>query len=316
MPDPPDARRDAPPRPSDPSGSLAEHRDEATATAIAAAERADVTLAEVDDPAAGRELARLFDRVWGRPPDAGHLLGHEVITAIARAGGQVTTATRDGVVVAGTVAFLGRDADGTVHLHSHISGVLDEHAGGGIGAALKWHQRAWSLARSIGEVRWTFDPLIARNVGFNLVHLGAQVDGYRRDAYGQVDDARSGGVPTDRVLVRWDLTAPRVVAAAGGRQASPDVAALRRAGAATALDRDDDGGPRVTATDAPRRLLRVPADVEALRRDDPERARAWTTAVRTTLADPLDAGARVTGATRDGWLVLAVRAPGVTELAR
>ncbi|MCH7889426.1 MAG: 3-methyl-2-oxobutanoate hydroxymethyltransferase [Proteobacteria bacterium] len=185
----------------------------------------------------------------------------------------------------------------------------------GIGAALKWHQRAWCLDRGLAEVRWTFDPLVRRNVVFNLVRLGAQVDRYLVDAYGPMSDDINRGLPTDRVVARWDLTSRRVEAAASGRTASPDVAALHRAGAATALDVGADGGPVVTPTDAPRQLLHVPPDIEAVRAADATLATRWSEAIRATLGASLDAGARVTGATRDGWLVLAA-GDRVEELAR
>jgi predicted GNAT superfamily acetyltransferase len=268
-----------------------------------AARRAGV---EVVDLHGARDLAAassLFDAVWGRPGTAGAVLGVEALTAIAHAGGQVSVARADGEVVGASAAFVGRADDGTPFLHSHVTGVLPG-AAAGTGAALKWHQRAWCLDRGIDEVRWTFDPLIRRNLAFNLVRLGAQVDGYLEDAYGPMPDERNAGLPTDRLVARWALSSPRVVAAAGGRGASPDVDALRRSGAEVVLEVSPDGSPHLTVTSAPRLLVRVPEDVESLRRTDPELAFAWVAAVREALGQPLQRGARVSGATRDGWIVV------------
>ncbi|MEX0835898.1 MAG: hypothetical protein WD010_07390, partial [Nitriliruptor sp.] len=286
---------------------------DAIRTAADAAAVAGVDLVDVHATDGFARASALFDAVWGRPGEAGAVLGPEALAAIDHAGGQVSAAVRDGEVVGATAAFLGRTVSGVTFLHSHVTGVLDEATSGGIGAALKWHQRAWCLGRGIAEVRWTFDPLIRRNVAFNLVRLGAQVDRYLEDAYGRMPDVRNAGLPTDRLVAVWSLASPRVAAAASGRAASPDVDALRRSGAEVLVDELDDGSPHVTVTEAPRRLIRVPTDIEPLRLTDPDLALGWAAAMRTTLGAALAEGARVSGATRDGWLVLTA-GDRVTEL--
>lgn len=277
---------------------------------------AGVGCTEIHDADTAHEVATLLDEVWGRDAEAGHVLAPEALAAIAHAGGQVTGAWRDGELVGATAAFLGHDATrGEVFLHSHVTGVRAPAAARGVGAALKWHQRAWCLDRGLAEARWTFDPLIRRNVAFNLVRLGAVIAGWVPDAYGQMPDARNRGLPTDRVLARWPLRSRRVEAAAEGRRAAPDVGALRRTGAEVVLEPGPAGAPHTSPSDAERQLLRIPDDIEALRAQDPRSAAAWVEAIRQTLGLALQRGARVTGATRDGWLVLD-RARGVTELAR
>lgn len=291
-----------------------ETRHAARHVADAAADAAGVRCREAHEPATLAAASALFDQVWGRASEAGGVLPPEALGAIGHAGGQVTVAEQDGRLVGATAAFLGRGDDGHVFLHSHVTGVRADATARGIGAALKWHQRAWCLDRDLVEVRWTFDPLVRRNLAFNLVRLAAQVDHYLPDAYGGMPDAINHGLPTDRVVARWELTSRRVEAAAAGRAASPDVAALERAGAVTVLDVDTDGGPRSAATDGARQLLRVPDDVEALRGRDRDLAARWSAALRATLGTALDAGARVTGATRDGWLVV-VAGDRLAELA-
>jgi predicted GNAT superfamily acetyltransferase len=278
--------------------------DEPTATAAAAAERARVRTVPVHAPSAMREVARLFDHVWGRDPASGTILAPEALTAIVHAGGQVSAALRDDRLVGATAAFVGRADDGEVFLHSHVTGVVTGAEGSGIGRALKWHQRAWALQRDIGRVRWTFDPLIRRNAVLNLVVLGAQVADYHEDVYGRMHDARNAGEPTDRLVVDWVLTAPRVRAAAAGRAAEPDVHALRRAGAEDLLRVGAAGGPEPALAVGPRQLVQVPPDIEQLRARDPDAASAWGAAVRGSLGERVRAGYRVSGFTRDGWYVL------------
>lgn len=285
--------------------------DEAAQTARQAAQAARVEVADVHDPAALRAVSQLLDEVWGRtPPSTG--IGLELLTALAHAGNQVSVARRDDELLGATVAFLGRDEAGNL-LHSHVTGVRTPAEGAGIGRALKWHQRAWCLQRGIARVGWTFDPLVRRNAVFNLLVLAARVRSYAPDLYGPMADARNAGLPTDRLVVDWQLDAPRVRAAAAGRAAAPDPAALQRAGAEVALDEDPDGAPVSHPTDAVRRLVRAPSDIEQLRQRDPELARAWSTAMRTALGDPLSEGWQVTGGTREGWLVLSADR-GVAEL--
>lgn len=295
---------------SDPSS-----REQALAAAAGAADDAGVRVVELHHHADMPDVSRLFDAVWGRSGGAASIMATEALTALAHAGAQVSGAYRDGELVGATAAFLGLADDGEVFLHSHVTGVLPGADGRGVGRALKWHQRAWCLQRGIGRVRWTFDPLIRRNAVFNLVHLGARVVAWHDDVYGRMQDERNAGAPTDRLTVDWDLTAARVLAAAQGRAAEPDVSALRRAGAQPLLQVAGDGTPHLTPTDAPRRLVQVPADIESLRREDPDLAIAWGAALRATLGHALTRGLRVGGFTRDGWYVLAVDR-SVQELAQ
>lgn len=295
------------------SGGRADVVQRALATAATAADLAAVRITELADPSSLSAASRLFDAVWGRDESAGNILAPEALVALSHAGGQVSGAWRGDELIGATAAFLGLAEDGEVYLHSHVTGVRSGAAGRGVGRALKWHQRAWCLRRGIGRVRWTFDPLIRRNAVLNLQLLGARATAYEEDLYGRMHDARNAGEPTDRLVVDWDLVAPRVEAAASGRAAAPDLSALERSGAHPVLREDDDGSPHLTPSDAPRRLVQVPSDIERLRADDPSLAAAWGAAVRVALGDALRAGSRITGVTRDGWYVLAAER-GVHEL--
>ncbi len=58
-------------------------------------------------------------------------------------------------------------------MHSHMLAALPGPAARGVGYALKLAQRAQALDQGIHLVRWTFDPLVARNAWLNLGKLGA-----------------------------------------------------------------------------------------------------------------------------------------------
>lgn len=289
--------------------------EDALSVAARQASGADVELREPDGVGTYDALVKLLDRTWGRSPEAGHVIPRELVIAIRSAGGQVSVAERDGDVVGATVAMIGRTDDGEQILHSHVTAVDPDLQTRGVGTALKWHQRAWALTRGIEEVRWSYDPLIRRNAHLNLIKLGARPVGYVENLYGPMDDELNAGLPTDRFLVTWKLTERRVVAAAAGATAEPDLSAIRRVGAQEIL--------RTTASDDPvavleiagdRLLAQVPNDIEGLRRRNPKLAASWAEASRRTLGAAVNAGYRVTGFTYDGWYVLA--APrGVDELA-
>ena len=95
-------------------------------------------------------------------------------------------------------------------MHSHITGVLPDHQSHGLGRVLKQHQREWALARDVGHITWTFDPLVARNAHFNLRVLGTRVTEYLVNHYGPMDDGVNRGDETDRIMVSWALAAPPV----------------------------------------------------------------------------------------------------------
>ena len=73
-----------------------------------------------------------------------------------------------------------------------------------------------------------------------------------------------------------------------------------------ALDIDADGLP-VTGEAGPGAatvLVRVPLDIETLRRHDEAAARQWRRAVRQVLGGLMADGGRVTGFDRSGWYVV------------
>jgi predicted GNAT superfamily acetyltransferase len=275
----------------------------AAADAGAAAMAAGVAVRELHELDELREACRLFDEIWRRA--AGDpALTPELARALAHAGNYVAGAVAGERLVGASVGFHA-DPVGQA-LHSHITGVAAGVQGGSVGYALKLHQRAWALARGITRVVWTFDPLVARNAWFNLTKLGAVPTAYLPDFYGPMRDAINAGDASDRLLVEWRLDSERVAAACAGSGRAPDLAALRAAGAAVALDQDERGRPVPggAAPDAPVALVRVPREVERLRGSDPALARRWRRAVREALGGRMAAGASVTGFARAGVYLL------------
>ncbi len=107
--------------------------------------------------------------------------------------------------------------------YSHMTGVRSEYQGLGIGARLKWEQRLRSLAKGVKYIKWTFEPVKARNAHFNLEKLGATVIEYQPNFYGvdyttAVQSGKKIGLASDRLFAQWELQSPKVEALAAGEK--------------------------------------------------------------------------------------------------
>jgi predicted GNAT superfamily acetyltransferase len=277
--------------------------DSATRAAQAAARASGVQireLAEVDDL---QRLCVLVDEIW-HPEPTNPPVTAEFLRALAYAGNYVAGAFAGDQLAGICVGFF--DAPAEHAMHSHIAGVSARVGGKHVGFALKLHQRAWALSRDVTTIAWTFDPLVCRNAYFNIVKLGAAATEYLPDFYGAMDDLINAGDDSDRLLAVWPLAADSVASASQGAVSAADASRLRAAGAAVALDIDADGlpairdaGPRASTV-----LVRVPLDIETVRRHHEPVARRWRHAVRQVLGGLMSDGARVAGFDRSGWYVV------------
>ncbi|MEJ7624545.1 MAG: GNAT family N-acetyltransferase [Pyrinomonadaceae bacterium] len=105
--------------------------------------------------------------------------------------------------------------------YSHMTAVHPEYQSHGVGARLKWAQRTRSLAEGVEYIKWTFEPIKARNAYFNLEKLGATVNEYAVNFYGTdyatAASARNKvGLASDRLFAEWHLRSGRVAALAEG----------------------------------------------------------------------------------------------------
>jgi predicted GNAT superfamily acetyltransferase len=141
----------------------------------------------------------------------------------AHTGGQVLGAFDGNRLVGYTLAVVGL-RDGAPYLHSHMTGVHGDYRDRGVGRMLKLFQRDEALGRGIRSILWTFDPLELRNAHFNLNRLGAICRKYLPNLYGVTTSPLHRGLPTDRLLVEWQLDSPRVVAAIGNLVRDPSEA--------------------------------------------------------------------------------------------
>jgi predicted GNAT superfamily acetyltransferase len=272
----------------------------ATEAGIDAAAAAGVRVRELRELAELDEVYRLYDSIW-RPDPSNPPVTTELLRALTKAGNYVGGAYDGDELIGACVGFFSAPAE--VSMHSHVAGVSGSARGRNVGFALKLHQRAWALRRGVSSISWTFDPLIRRNAYFNVAKLAARPTEYLTNFYGDMRDGINSGDDTDRLLVRWELDAPAVGAAAARRAVSTDVELMPEATVALACDAD--GWPALAGPAGDGVVLvAVPPDAEGLRRTDPGAAKAWRAALREVLGGLLADGARVTGFDRAGWYVV------------
>lgn len=116
-------------------------------------------------------------------------------------------------------AFLGSEKA----FYSHMTAVKKDFQSHGVGARLKWAQRKRALAENVKIIKWTFQPVQARNAFFNLEKLGAIVRHYEPNFYG-TDYSTIGnkieniGLDSDRLFAEWHLESEKVIALSEGEK--------------------------------------------------------------------------------------------------
>jgi chorismate synthase len=156
-------------------------------------------------------------------------------------------------------------ADNEIFGYSHVMAVAKDYQNKGVGARLKWTQRERALAEGQRLIKWTWDPMLARNAHFNLNRLGAIVDTYADNFYGvDYGVAKALGLPSDRLFAMWNLSSARVSALATGTSLPVDAS------------------PVVTVA--------VPSEWTVLVKQDPQRARDEQARVRTQFKDAFARG--------------------------
>jgi predicted GNAT superfamily acetyltransferase len=240
-------------------------------------------------PVEAAAAADLLTSIWSQSDG----LSAEAIRGFEHAGNCVIGAFERNRLVGVVIGIFSLDERRCLELHSHVLGVAPESRGHNLGFLLKQHQREWARERGIRRITWTTDPLVRTNAHFNLVKLGARVVAYEEGFYGARPDAINAGDETDRIVVEWDVDGPVVQGAASTAPAR----------AVALLEETAEGEPRIgrrAETGSEEHLLHVPADIVAMRRSDPGRARRWRLALRRAMLDELAAGRRVTGFASEG----------------
>jgi predicted GNAT superfamily acetyltransferase len=235
------------------------------------------------------EAVALQDETWG----AG--FSDRVPAAILRVGqkvGGVSAAAfdADGRML-GFVFGLTGVRDGRLVHWSDMLAVREHARGKHLGERLKIYQR--DVLRDIGvqTMFWTFDPLVARNAHFNLNRLGASIADYVPNFYGaNTGSILHGGLPTDRLVAEWELTAHTAAPArsangTGGRYEDVPRTAIVEGGEPRGI---------VPLPDTARVYVPIPRDIETVLSSDAGVALSWRLATRDAIMHYLARGYRVT----------------------
>ena len=204
----------------------------------------------------------IFDKTWAM--DAGTEITPNLLQAMIHSGAYLSGAFVDGECVGAAFAFPA--TTGGLHLHSHMTAVLDIFRDKGIGHALKVDQYKWAKQNNYKEITWTFDPLVARNAKLNVLKLGVDISAYYPNFYGDMPDELNAGDESDRVM-----------------------ASLKVVG--------DAPTPR-TAISAPEKsavLIAIPDDIVAIRGKDLAENLRWRRSVRDEFVSALARGGKVIG---------------------
>ena len=218
------------------------------------------TIAEYD------ACIRLQREVFGLPDLEISPRRHLIVSH--RAGGWTLGAFVEDKLI-GFVHHLAAVKDNYIFGYSHMMAVATEYQNQGVGAQLKWAQRERALAEGRDYIKWTFEPMRARNAHFNLNRLGVVVREYAVNFYGTdystnpAEKGTVGGMDSDRLFASWDLKAPRVASLSRGEE---------------------------TALGAPGRTIEIPGDFSSLLKTDPETAKREVVRVREEFVQALNEG--------------------------
>jgi chorismate synthase len=249
-----------------------------------------VTIRALTSLADYRACVTLQRAIWG---DAFEAVPAAILQVSAHVGGLALGAFEANGQLAGFVFGLTGVHEGKIIHWSHILGVRPHLRNAGVGRMLKEYQRRDLERRHIGEMHWTYDPLIARNAHLNLNVLGARVVRFAPDMYGDTGSPLHHGLATDRLVVVSDTArpwrdAPLTLDAADAR--TPILTTRPQSG-------DQLLSP---GAELPRRArLEVPTDFTQLLADAPADAKAWHAATREHFQWALANGYIVTGLGRD-----------------
>lgn len=193
---------------------------------------------------------------------------------VSRQAGGWTLGAFLGVRLVGFVHHLAAIRGNEIFGYSHMMAVDPDFQNQRVGARLKWSQRERAIQEGRSFIKWTWDPMQARNAHFNLNRLGVTVGNYAVNFYGTdyatspaLANVEPAGIDSDRLFASWELDSPRVIRLANS--SSP---------------------PLEPMPFKPAALIEIPANWTKLCREDAVQARKEQLRVRSEFQQALAAG--------------------------
>jgi predicted GNAT superfamily acetyltransferase len=234
-----------------------------------------------------RACERIQKAVWGNVG-----VGSELLAVTEKYGGVVLGAVVSGRIVGCLYAFLARRHGKLIHW-SHIMALEPGHRNQGLGFQMKLAHRRLALEQGIKSICWTFDPLQSRNAALNIARLGARVEEYIPDCYGRFASAIEKSLPSDRFVVNWRIASSAVASRLreGRRPRQYDPSRLPRANETRLNAQGFLENIRIRLNlRAPRLLVEIPMNTDAMRSKDLKLARRWRTDTRKVFQHYFAAG--------------------------
>ena len=196
--------------------------------------------------------------------DSGTEITPNLLQAMVHSGAYLSGAFIGGKCVGAAFAFPATTEG--LHLHSHMTAVLDDYRDQGIGYALKIDQWHWAKKNNYAKITWTFDPLVARNAKLNLIKLGVDISAYYPNFYGDMPDVLNAGDESDRVMASWKVISDQPVAKSV-----------------------------ITNPEKSDTLIKIPEDIVAIRSEDISESLKWRRKVREEFMRAFEKGSKVVG---------------------
>jgi predicted GNAT superfamily acetyltransferase len=243
-----------------------------------------------------REVVALEQEIWGYADSSDIFTVPVFIITVKRGAILVGAVDPHDRLVGFTYSLVGMKAGHPLQW-SHMTGVLPDYQGTGLGYRLKLAQRERALAAGFDLIEWTFDPLQALNAHFNFAKLGTVAEEYADNVYGDSSSALHRGTPTDRLIAQWRIATPHVER----RLALADTALLRSREIAEAMianQTEATGGWRRNLTidlaiDDRRLWVEIPTGFTEMLQQVPDLALEWRFQTREMFHAYLGRGYRV-----------------------
>lgn len=255
------------------------------------ASQSQIVIRDIHDFTLMQSVEEMQREVWGARDL--EIVPAMLLKPLTEVGGVLIGALDKEQLVGFAFGFLG-EYEGQKILHSDMLAVKKSYRGQGIGYRLKLAQRERALGMNIELMTWTFDPLQSMNAHFNFQKLGVVSDKYHINYYGaETSSFLHKGMGTDRLFVEWHLKSGRV------RERIEE----KRPRELSKLDEtpplvqvDEDGKPFSVAIESQSHnaaLIEIPHDINSIKEQNPELARAWREATRRAFLEAIGAGFRV-----------------------
>ncbi|USK36499.1 GNAT family N-acetyltransferase (plasmid) [Bacillus sp. F19] len=245
---------------------------------------------QIEDLKEMQDVVYFQEEIWGNAV----VTPLPQLIAASHHGGIIIGAFNEGELIGFTYGFSGYKNE-EHYLISHMTGVRQNYQNYGIGLNLKLKQRELAIEYGYKNIKWTFDPLEARNAYFNLNKLGAYAKTYFNSYYGEMGDKLNTGLPSDRFLVEWDICSNRVTEALFGPQKGSSFKNYH-----PLLTWSDFGDIPLPLDEKPIEneigyLVPVPANFQSLKQVDNGAAKAWRYKFRNVVSKAISKGYKVTG---------------------